>query len=69
MYEPIIPKLCWHIVLTPRFDSSFRYFHYDNDYYTEIARGCNGTGIIDIWDTDKPGITRELMDGTGPDNY
>ena len=38
------------------FDTSFGYFHHTNDFYTEIAGGgqCNGTKLVDLWDTDKP---------------
>ena len=56
-----------HIPTGRGFDSSFGYYHHANDYYTEIAGGgCNGTKIVDLWDTDKPA---HGMNGTGPDNY
>ena len=55
-----------HTPMGRGFDSSFGYFHHANDYYTETAEACNGTKIVDIWVTDKPG---HGMNGTGPDNY
>ena len=50
------------------FDSSLGYFDFANDYFTEVDVGgnCNGTPIVDLWDTDKPATG---MNGTGPDNY
>ena len=37
------------------FDSSFGYFHHDNDYYTEYIESCKGYGpIVDLWDFDQP---------------
>lgn len=36
------------------FQSSFGYFHHDNDYYTEIAGTlCDRTNIVDLWSFDK----------------
>ena len=55
-----------HTPMGRGFDSSFGYFHHANDYYTETAEACNGTKIVDIWVTDKPG---HGLNGTGPDNY
>ena len=55
-----------HIPTGRGFESSFGYFHHDNDYYTEVVSNCNGTGIVDLWDTDKPA---HGVNGTGPDNY
>ena len=55
-----------HTPMGRGFDSSFGYFHHDNDYYTETVEACNGTKIVDIWVTDKPG---HGLNGTGPDNY
>ena len=48
------------------FDTSFGYFHHDNDYYTEIADSCNGTGVVDLWNTDQPA---HGINGTGPEKY
>jgi len=48
------------------FDSSFGYFHHDNDYYTEVLGSCNKTNIVDLWDTDKPA---HGINGTGQDHY
>ncbi len=51
------------------FDTSFGYFHHENDFYTEIAGSgsCKGrTKIVDLWDTDKPA---HGVNGTGEDNY
>ena len=39
------------------FDSSFGYFHHDNDYYTEKVGLCIGhldANITDLWETDSP---------------
>ena len=36
------------------FQSSFGYFHHDNDYYSEIVSECNKTGVVDLWDFDHP---------------
>ena len=48
------------------FQSSFGYFHHDNDYYTEKIGSCKSVGVVDLWDTDKPA---HGVNGTGPDNY
>lgn len=48
------------------FQSSLGYFHHANDYYTEQENRCNGTPIVDLWQTDKPAVG---LNGTGPDNY
>lgn len=48
------------------FESSFGYFHHDNDYYTEIVSSCDKVGIVDLWDTDTPA---HGINGTGPDKY
>ena len=48
------------------FDTSFGYFHHENDYYKETAGACNQTHIVDLWDTDKPA---HGINGTGPDDY
>lgn len=38
-----------------KFDSSFGYLNAANDYYNETdGRSCNGTPIVDLWDTDRP---------------
>ena len=55
-----------HIPKGRGFDSSFGYFHHDNDYYTEVAGSCNKTDIVDLWDTDKPA---HGINGTGQDHY
>ena len=55
-----------HIPIGRRFDTSFGYYHHANDFYTEIASACNGTGMVDLWDTDKPA---HGVNGTGPDKY
>ena len=43
-----------HTSMGRGFDTSFGYFHHANDFYTETAKACNGTKIVDIWVTDKP---------------
>ena len=49
------------------FQSSFGYFNYANDYYTEIDFDkCNDTSIVDLWDTDKPA---HGANGTGLQHY
>ena len=49
------------------FNSSFGYFHHDNDYYTERVGSCHGDRmVVDLWDTEKPA---HGVNGTGPDNY
>ena len=49
------------------FQSSFGYFNYANDYYTEIDFDkCNDTSIVDLWDTDKPA---HGANGTGFQHY
>jgi arylsulfatase I/J len=55
-----------HIPTGRGFDSSFGYYHHDNDYYTETIGDCNGIKIVDLWDTSKPA---HGVNGTGPDNY
>ena len=42
-----------HIRTGRGFDYSIGYYHHDNDYYTEKVGGCNGTGIVDLWDTEN----------------
>ena len=42
-----------HIPTGRGFDSSFGYFHHDNDYYTEAIGDCQGTKVVDLWDTSK----------------
>ena len=44
------------------FDSSLIYFSSSNDYYTQQVGECDGTPIVDLWDSGKP--AREL-NGTG----
>ena len=52
------------------FQSSFGYFHHDNDYYTEKVGACiykeKPQRPVDLWDTDKPALK---INGTGPDHY
>ena len=36
------------------FDTYFGYLGGVNDYFTEVFGECNGTQIVDLWDTDKP---------------
>ena len=56
-----------HIPTGRGFDSSFGYFNFANDYFTEIdADKCNDTLIVDLWDTDKPA---HGVNGTGADHY
>ena len=59
-----------HTPMGRGFQSSFGYFHHDNDYYTEKVGECmyNKTMMhpVDLWDTDKPATG---VNGTGPDNY
>ena len=43
-----------HIPTGRGFESSFGYLGGVNDYYTQIRLSCNKTGIVDLWDTDKP---------------
>ena len=47
-----------------KFDSSFGYLNVANDYYnaTEGKHACNGTPIVDLWDTNKPARDKN---GTG----
>ena len=46
-----------------KFDSSFGYLNAANDYYNQTDGGkCNGTQIVDLWDTDKPAKDKN---GTG----
>ena len=33
------------------FDSSLIYFSSSNDYYTQEQDECDGTAIIDLWDS------------------
>ena len=44
------------------FDSSLIYFSSSNDYYTQQQGECDGTPIVDLWDSGRP--AREL-NGTG----
>ena len=59
-----------HIPTGRGFQSSFGYYHHDNDYYTELKETCTYDGKkanpVDLWDTDKPA---HGVNGTGPDNY
>ena len=59
-----------HIPKGRGFQSSFGYYHHDNDYYTEKVGSCSYNGKranpVDLWDTDKPA---HGVNGTGPDNY
>ena len=59
-----------HIPKGRGFDSSFGYYHHDNDYYTEKVSICiyNKTIAhpVDLWDTDQPA---HGVNGTGEDNY
>ena len=48
------------------FSTYFGYLGGMNDYFTERQGACNGTAIVDLWDTDKPAWG---VNGTGPDNY
>ena len=48
------------------FNTSLGYFHHANDYFNETERECNGTPIVDLWDTDEPAMG---MNGTGQDDY
>ena len=49
------------------FDSSFGYFHHDNDYYTEYVQSCKGHGsVVDLWDFDQPANT---SNGTGYEEH
>ena len=57
-----------HIPTGRGFDSSFGYFNFVNDYFTEIHGDCNKTPIVDLWDTEKT-ATCTGVKGTGPDNY
>ena len=47
-----------------KFDFSFGYLNAANDYYNETrdGRSCNGTLIVDSWDTDRPASDKN---GTG----
>ena len=46
-----------------KFDSSFGYLNAANDYYNQTdGRSCNGTPIVDLWDTNKPAKDKN---GTG----
>ena len=44
------------------FDSSLIYFSSSNDYYTQQQGDCDGTDIVDLWDSGSP--ARQL-NGTG----
>ena len=56
-----------HIPTGRGFDSSFGYFNFANDYFTEIdADKCPNASIVDLWDTDKPA---HGVNGTGKDSY
>ena len=46
-----------HTPLGRGFDTSFGYFHHENDYYTEKGGYCVGhrnASITDLWETDHP---------------
>lgn len=46
-----------------KFDSSFGYLNAANDYYNETdGRSCNGTQIVNLWDTNRPARDKN---GTG----
>ena len=55
-----------HIPTGRGFNSSFGYLRAANDYYNETTGFCNGTGIVDLWDTMQPAYG---VNGTGTDNY
>ena len=56
-----------HIPTGRGFDSSFGYFNFANDYFTEIDFDkCPNTSIVDLWDTNKPA---HGVNGTGDDHY
>jgi len=36
------------------FDTSLHYFHHANDYWSERNGACQGTPVVDLWNTDNP---------------
>ncbi|XP_065839147.1 arylsulfatase B-like isoform X2 [Oscarella lobularis] len=57
-----------HIPLGRGFNTSFGYFHHDNDYYTTKVGSCKGVkgGINDLWMTEQPAYHQN---GTGYEEY
>eukprot|EP01064_Diplonema_japonicum_P008406 TRINITY_DN15861_c0_g1_i1.p1 TRINITY_DN15861_c0_g1~~TRINITY_DN15861_c0_g1_i1.p1 ORF type:complete len:522 (+),score=73.66 TRINITY_DN15861_c0_g1_i1:57-1622(+) len=36
------------------YDDSLHYFHHMNDYWNMTIGECNGTGVVDLWETNMP---------------